>query len=132
FPLWKTWYVFKNGMNSGDRSFEGVEEMVTNTSDIVEDGYQPYWTGLDVNKPFRTFATTSRTATRGNTKWCLGPRPPDGWGYNHFSYPPPAWMRCAAASYDSVRCARSDGAPSQVIREDVARVRQRVLGGQRP
>lgn len=124
---WRDWLAYPVGSIPGDKSAEGVMEMVTNGQDILADRYVRGYADLDPAHPFRlrTSAYDSYVGRPGRFGSEL---------YHDTKYPSPAWFRVERPEVGGVRCARSDDDPGVApLRSDYARKRQELLrrGGAR-
>jgi formylglycine-generating enzyme required for sulfatase activity len=123
-PLkWKYWLSFPVGSIPGDRSFEGVMEMVTNGAYVVADRYVRGYQGIDPTNPVRKMTSEYDDSVERPGRFSREI-------YRNLKYPGPAWFRDSGGGMAGVRCARDDAAAgAAALRSDYARKRQAILGG---
>jgi len=124
---WSSWISYPVGSIPGDRSPEGVMEMVTNGGDVLADRWISGFTDLDPEAPFRPRASDlDKYVTRFGTFATET--------YHGMNYPVPAWFRNQSPGFGGTRCARDDvdtKSPRRAITPEYVRKRQEILSGRR-
>jgi formylglycine-generating enzyme required for sulfatase activity len=82
---WKYWVSYPVGSIPGDRSSEGVMEMVTNGEYVVADRYVPGYQGINPNSPFRLRSSSMED-------YVVRPGKFSSELFHNVQYPGPAWF----------------------------------------